>query len=180
MTTNGKIVEGTVIGGSGRAADAQEPLLGSLLNGNGLKEKHKQSLAEAIRKSLKIRQEEAKFGKPGSGEMAVRRQGILHRPHPTDLRRLEALKANEDRYILLGKHLIQLEKYAAGGKKSVMETLQYVMAMDAELPEDLQPIGQELTQIIAEVVTGTFTEGLTMLGQRGPEEIDKATKVTEL
>jgi hypothetical protein len=175
MTSNGKIVDGTVIGGSGRAADAKESLLGSVLNGTGLQEKHKQSLAEAIRKAMKIRQEDAKWGKPGSGEMEIRRQGILHRPNPIDQRRYEVAKANHDRVVLTGLHLSELERFAGCGKKSVIELLRYVMAMDEELPEELQPIGLELTQIIAEVVTGTFTEGLTMLGQRGLEQINQAT-----
>jgi hypothetical protein len=169
MTSNGKVVEGTVIGRNGKTEEAQETV----------GKKFQQNLAEAIQKSLKLRRGEAKWGKPGSGEMEVRRQGILHRPNPVDQRRVEAAKTNTDRAILLGRHLIEVERFAAGGKKTVMECLQYVMEMDAEFPEELQPVGEELTEIIAAVVTGAFAEGLTMLGQRDLEEIERAFKPDE-
>jgi hypothetical protein len=48
--------------------------------------------------------------------------------------------------------------------------------MDEDVPEDLLPIAQALTQFIADVLPGTFMEGGMMIGEVGLEEIALATK----
>lgn len=172
------------MGSNGRVVEGQgEPELNPLVNKADLllkqKERYHNALAEALKSSMKLQQASAKWGKPGQTDLAVRREGVFGRKNPTDLKRYEAEKANKDRYILLGKHLTDTAKYAASGKKFLMEVMQYTIEMDADLPEELQPLGQACTEIIQEILTGTFAEDLTMLSALGLEEIARAFKDTE-
>lgn len=78
--------------------------------------------------------------------------------------------------ILNAQHLADLGKYAASGKKDVMDCVEYMTTIDDELPDDLQPIGRALTKISTKILTGTYAESLTMLSVMGLEENTKATK----
>jgi hypothetical protein len=137
---------------------------------------YKETLERAIEKSMETRAAEAKYGSPGSGRIKVRREGIFGKPNERDLARVEAEKANRDRATLNAQHLADLGKYAASGKKYVMDVVAYMKDTDEDLPEDLQPIGQALTKISTKILTGTYAESLTMLSAMGMEENAQATK----
>ena len=83
---------------------------------------------------------------------------------------------NRNRATLNAQLVSEQGAYFAKGKQYVMQVLQDVHDMDADLPEELQPIGQALTKFISEALTGTFAECGTMIGEFGLEEIGLATK----
>ena len=98
------------------------------------------------------------------------------RQNERDRKRFEAAKANKDR-AFLNAELIKLQgEYLRRGKYYVMQVLKDVYEMDEDVPEDLLPIAQALTQFIADALPGTFVEGGTMIGELGLEEIALATK----
>lgn len=182
ISINGKVVDGQVVGDApaGGAEEAKETFLGSLLNKPKEKPNFQQMLAEAIGKSMKLHQAEVKWGKPGSEGIEVRTSGIWRKQNANDLKRYEAAKATHDRGSLLGYHLVNLERFIASGKKSLLEVMEYLMAQDAELPAELRPLGEALTKISLEVLTGTFAEDITMLSQLGLEDIVRAFKASEI
>jgi transcriptional regulator with XRE-family HTH domain len=105
----------------------------------------------------------------------VRRKGLV-RKNAGGLAGIEAVKANRDREILAAHHLNDLGGFAASGKKYIMNIMEDVIDMDNDASEELQPIGQALTEIINEELTGTFAESLTMIGELGFQENALATK----
>jgi hypothetical protein len=141
-----------------------------------LKEKHKKTLAKAYEQSMKKRQAKARRGNAESSAIEIRREGILARPNPQDKKRANAAKANKDRAILNAQLVKQQGDFAASGKKYIMDVMEDVLEMDTEASEELQPIGQALTEIIKEELTGIFTESLTMIGELGFKENALATQ----
>jgi hypothetical protein len=143
------------------------------------KKKHQQTLADAVHKSLQKRVAKAKYGDPASAKLAVRRQGLLARPHPRDQARFDASIANNQRAILLAQLIKQQGDFIANGKHYLLQVLQDAHAMDDDVPDDLLPIAQGLTQFIDEVFPGTFAEAISMIGEVGLKEIANATKPRE-
>jgi transcriptional regulator with XRE-family HTH domain len=92
----------------------------------------------------------------------VRRQGLVRKP-TQDLTRIEAAKANQDRAILLAHYLKDLGRFAASQEKYVWEVMESLRNMENDLPDELQPIGQELTQTL----TRAYAEYLTAMGLEG-------------
>jgi hypothetical protein len=151
MTTNGRVVEG-------KGTKPEAPL-GSLINtGKDVLHGYQEAIDQAIKKSMAIREAEAKFGTPGTAGIEVRHEGVLRWENPQDRKRYDALKANRDRAILTARHLNDLGGFAA------------------DLSDDLQPIGELLTNVSMKVLTGTYTECLKFLTEMGFQEIAQATK----
>src|ERR671914_168847 len=175
------IVEGKVVGERARMSEEDDEDFKSTIAGIAQelvneKKKHQKKLADAVHSSLKKQVEKAKYATPVGSKLQVRREGLLLRQNARDLKRFEAAKANKDRAIL-NAELIQLQgEYFRRGKYYVMQVLKDVYEMDEDVPEDLLPIAQALTQFIADALPGTFVEGGTMIGEFGLEENALATK----
>jgi hypothetical protein len=175
------VVEGTVVGERARKPEEGDDDFMSTIAGIAQelikeKKKHQKTLADAVHRSLQKRVEKAKYANPADSKIKVRREGLLARQNARDLKRFEAAKANKDRAIL-NAELIQLQgEYFRRGKYYVMQVLKDVYEMDEDVPEDLLPIAQALTQFIADALPGTFVEGGTMIGEFGLEENALATK----
>jgi hypothetical protein len=169
------VVEGEVVDGKGdpELQNAIGRVARELLNE---KKKHQKTLADAVHRSLKKRVEKAKYSNPAGSKLQVRREGPLARQNKRDLASVEASTVNRNRATLNAQLVSEQGAYFAKGKQYVMQVLQDVYDMDADLPEELQPIGQALTKFISEALAGTFAEGGTMIGEFGLEEIGLATK----
>ena len=175
------IVEGIMRGGRERITEEEDDDFKSTIAGIAQelvneKKKHQKKLADAVHSSLKKRVEKAKYATPVGSKLQVRREGLLLRQNERDRKRFEAAKANKDR-AFLNAELIKLQgEYLRRGKYYVMQVLKDVYEMDEDVPEDLLPIAQALTQFITDALPGTFVEGGTMIGELGLEEIALATK----
>lgn len=176
------VVEGKVIGGRGREPGEEvDPdfidAIGNIARDfKDLKKKHQQTLVNAYQRSLKKRQEMARRGDSGGSEIKVRRSGILAKQNVRDLVRYEAAKGNRDRVILAAQLIKEQTGFALSGKEYIMGAMQEVVDMDNDASDELRPLGQALTEIIAEELPGTFTEALTMIGELGFRGIYSATK----
>jgi hypothetical protein len=175
------IVEGKVVGGRAWNPEEDDEDFRSTIAGvvqelKKEKKKHQKTLADAVHRSLQKRVEKAKYATPVDSKIKVRREGLLARQNARDLKRFEAAKANKDRTILNAELLKLQGEYLRRGKYFVMQVLKDVYEMDEDVPEDLLPIAQALTQYIADALPGTFVEGGNMIGEFGLEEIALATK----
>ena len=175
------IVEGKVVGERARISEEDDDDFKSTIAGIAQelineKKKHQKKLADAVHRSLKKRVDKAKYGNPAGSKLQVRREGLLARQNKRDLASVEASTVNRNRATLNAQLVSEQGAYFAKGKQYVMQVLQDVHDMDADLPEELQPIGQALTKFISEALTGTFAECGTMIGEFGLEEIGLATK----
>jgi hypothetical protein len=157
-------------------ADCMDAIKGIGRDFKNLKEKHQKALAKAYEKSMKKREAKAKWEQPGNGRIQVRREGLLARPNPQDKKRANASKANTDRAILNAQVVTEQGEFARSGKRFIMGVMEDVIDMDNDASDELRPIGQALTNIINEELTGTFTESLTMIGEQGFKENALATK----
>jgi hypothetical protein len=175
------IVEGKVVGERARMPEEGDDDFKSTIAGIAQelikeKKKHQQTLADAVHRSLQKRVAKAKYGNPAGSKIQVRRDGFLAKQNKRDLASVEASTVNRNRATLNAQLVSEQGAYFAKGKQYVMQVLQDVYDMDADLPEELQPIGQALTKFISEALAGTFAEGGTMIGEFGLEEIGLATK----
>jgi hypothetical protein len=175
------VVEGEVVGGKGRGPEEGDPDLQNAIGRIAQellkeKKKHQKTLADAVHRSLQKRVAKAKYGNPAGSKIQVRRDGFLAKQNKRDLASVEASTVNRNRATLNAQLVSEQGAYFAKGKQYVMQVLQDVYDMDADLPEELQPIGQALTKFISEALSGTFAEGGTMIGEFGLEEIGLATK----
>ena len=178
---DGYSVDELIGGGRGREPKEEDSDFMDAIKGIGrdfknLKEKHQKALAKAYEKSMKKRQAKAKWEQPGNGRIQVRREGLLARPNPQDKKRANASKANTDRAILNAQVVTEQGEFARSGKRFIMGVMEDVIEMDNDASEEVQPIGQALTEIINEELTGTFAESLTMIGEQGFKENALATK----
>jgi hypothetical protein len=173
MTNNGRIGE--------RNGTKPEDPLGSLINtGNDVLNGYQAAIEQAINKSMAIREAEAKFATPGTAGIEIRQasvfQGFLRREDPEDRKRYEALKANRDRGYLTADHLKGLGGFIVNGQQYVMDVVERLTEVTADLPDELQPIGELLTNASTKILAGSYTECLKFLAERGFQEIDQATK----
>lgn len=137
------------------------------------KVKTHQKIAEAIEKSLKIRASEARRRKPERSSIEVRRQGFLGKQNAQDLPPMDAAKANLDRAILIAQHVADLGAFAASSQKYVLDVIEHMTTIDTELPSELKPLGQMLTEVSTKILTGAYTETLMMLSGLGLEEFTR-------
>jgi hypothetical protein len=175
------VEDGRIPGGYRREPDEEDADYSDVLKKFGidlknLKRKHHEKLVEAYKRSMKKRQAQAKWEHPGNGRIKIRREGFFARPNPQDKKRANASKANMDRGILLVQVVREQGDFAQSGKRYLMGIMEEMFALDTEASEELQPIGEALTEIINEELTGTFTEALTMIGQLGFQEVALATE----
>jgi hypothetical protein len=178
---DGYVVEGVIGGGRGRESKEEDADFLDAIKNIGrdfknLKEKHQKALAQAYQQSMKKRQAKAKWESPGNGRIQIRHEGLLARPNPQDKQRANASKANTDRAILNAQVVKQQGDFARSGKRFIMDVMEDVKDMDNEASDELRPIGQALTEIINEELTGTFAESLTMIGELGFKENALATQ----
>jgi hypothetical protein len=131
----------------------------------------------AIEKSKKLREAEAKWGNPGGSGLTVRHSGILHREHPADHARTEALKANQGLPYLLFDYLVHLAKLEASGKKVGMELFDYLIRLDEEYPAELAPFGELFTEKGIDTYLEAYEQAVEMLGDQGLAEIMRAMLV---
>ena len=175
------VVEGKVVGGRDRdpGEEADPDFLDAIGNiardFKDLKKKHQQTLVKAYQRSLKKRQAKARRGNPGGSVIKVRRSGILGRPNARDVVRYDAAKSNRDRVILAAELVKEQTGFALSGKQYIMDAMEEVVDMDNDASDEVRPLGQALTEIIAEELPGTFAEGLTMVGELGFQDISLAT-----
>jgi hypothetical protein len=175
------IVEGKVVGERARMSEEDDDDFKSTIAGIAQelindKKRHQKTLANAIHRSLQKKVAKAKYGNPAGSKIQVRREGLLARQNKRDLASVEASTVNRNRATLNAQLVSEQGAYFAKGKQFVMQVLQDVYDMDEDLPEELQPVGQALTNFISEALTETFAEGGTMIGEFGLEEIALATK----
>jgi hypothetical protein len=178
---DGHLVDEIIGGGRGRESREEDADFLDAIKNIGrdfknLKEKHQKTLANAYKRSMQKRQAKARRGNLDGSAIQIRREGILARPNPQDRKRSNAAKANKDRAILNAQVVKQQGDFAASGKKYIMDVMEDVIDMDHDASDELQPIGQALTEIIEEELTGTFTEPLTMIGELGFKENALATQ----
>jgi transcriptional regulator with XRE-family HTH domain len=139
------------------------------------KAKAHQKIAEAIGISLKIRAAETKRRNRGRSSIEVRRQGFLGKQNVQDLARVDAAKANLDRAKLTAQHAADLGAFATSSQKYVLDVVEHMTTIDDELPSELKPFGQMLTEVSTKILTGAYAETLMMLSGLGLEEITLAT-----
>jgi transcriptional regulator with XRE-family HTH domain len=116
---------------------------------------------QSIRKIL-----ESRLRNPQSGSsIEVRRQGLAGK-NRQDFAQVEAAKADKDLALMLAHHLKDLGGFMASGEQFVWDVAEHLRRIDAELPSELQPIGQAMTQILTEA----YAESLTLLSALGLAE----------
>jgi hypothetical protein len=186
MPTNGTIVEGTVVDSTKEGTKQHPPeepgdRLGALADLAGALRDKRQGLSsrvrQAIEKHRKLREDEAKWGNPGGSNLSVRRSGILHREHPADHARAEALKGNQDLAYLLFDYLVLLAKLEASGKKVGMELFDYLTRLDGEYPAELAPFGELFTEKGIDTYLEAYDQAIELLGDRGLADIMRAMLV---
>jgi hypothetical protein len=128
-----------------------------------------------MNKSRAIKEAEAKFGIPGASDIEVRFEGLLHRKNPEDSKRYEAKKANRDRGVLTADQLKLLGGFAANGQKYVLDVGTHLTEITNALPEELQPVGETLTNASLKILSMSYIESLQFLAERGFQTIDQAT-----
>jgi hypothetical protein len=169
MTSNGRAA-------GGKKTKSKDPL-GSLIDlGKDVMHNYEAMIDQAMNKSMAIREAETKFGTPGTAGIKVRREGLLQRENPEDRKRADALKANHDRGYLTADHLKGLGGFAVNGQQYVMDVVERLSEATDDLPEELQPIGEVLTNLSTKVMTNSYAECLQFLAEMGFLEIAQATK----
>jgi hypothetical protein len=133
------------------------------------------AIDQAIKKSMAIREAEAKFGTPGTTEIEVRHEGLLQRENPEDRKRYEAQRSNRDRGILTADHLKLVGGFAAKGQEFVLDVGERLIEDAHNRPAELQPIAETLTNASLKIVTAAYAESLKFLAERGFQTIDQAT-----
>jgi hypothetical protein len=129
---------------------------------------------QAITKSMAIREAEA-FGNPGSGDIEVRREGLLRRENPEDRKRFEAKKANRDRGYLTADHLKILGGFAAKGQQFVLDVGEHLLADAHNRPAEEQPIAETLTNASMKILSAAYIESLQFLAEQGFQTVNQAT-----
>jgi hypothetical protein len=137
-----------------------------------IKEKSQQTLAKRFHANLVNRVSESTRGAPGQSPIAIRR-GFLH-ANTNDLARYEAYKGIDDLYILLAGLFARQGRYAAHSHQVFTEALRLIHESVQELPEDMQPYGQALTQIAAQLMAETYTDSVALLRELGLEQLRRA------
>jgi transcriptional regulator with XRE-family HTH domain/predicted DNA-binding transcriptional regulator AlpA len=126
---------------------------------------------QSIRKIL-----EGRLRNPQSGSsIEVRRQGLAGKSRQ-DLAQVEAAKANQERAILLAHHLKDLGGFAASGEQYVVDAIEYMTTIADDLPDELKPIGQALTQVSSEILTASYAESLRVFSALSLEGFARATE----
>jgi hypothetical protein len=168
MTTNGRV-------GARNGTKPKDPL-GAFKNlGKEVLDGYEAAMERAINKSNAIREAEAKFGTPGPAGIEVRREGLLQRENPEDRKRADTLKKNRDRGYLTADHLKLLGGFAVNGQQYVMDVVERLSEATDDLPDELQPIGELLTNVSTKIMTSSYAECLKFLAEMGFLEIAQAT-----
>jgi hypothetical protein len=169
MTTNWQAV-------NGNGSEPEDPMWFLKNTGKNIVDDYEHAINRAIEKSQAIREAERKFGTPGTADITLRREGLLRRVNPEDRERANALKANRDRGILTAHHLKDLGGFAVNGQQYVLDVVTRLTQITDDLPNDLQPVGELLTNTSTRVLITSYGECLKLLAEMGFQEIAQATK----
>jgi hypothetical protein len=168
MTTNWRVV-------NGNGTKPEDPVDSVINTGKDVLHVFAAEIDRAVNKSMAIREAET-FGTPGRADVKVRREGFLRRENPEDRKRFEAKKANRDRGVLTADHLKLLGGFAASGEKFVLDVVTNLTQVTDDLPDELRPVGEVLTNASTKILSKSYIEGLQFLAERGFQEVDQATQ----
>ena len=100
----------------------------------------------------------------------------MRRENPEDRKRFEAWKANRDRGYLTGDHLKLIGGFVANGEKFVLDVGNHLNEITNDLPDELRPVGEVLSNASMRILSGAYVESLQFLAEMGFQEIAQATK----
>jgi hypothetical protein len=158
--------------------DILDDVLGDLRNVTaGVKEKQPKSgasVADAIAKSRKIRDAEAKFRNPGTENVTVGHSGLFRTADLRDQALSDTDRAIRNLTIVLSHLVTLVGQYDVNGKRFVMDGIYQMLSMDDEYPASMRPFGELMNERSIAALMETFLQGQELLAIEGIKAIAEA------